>query len=101
MIEIEVVERDGSGYLAPRAQRLEQFEERAPEVAGAILAVGNALRAELDAGSGASSGSGWAMDGLTLSFELALEAEAGVVIARAKTTATFTVEISWKRESTG
>jgi len=100
MLQIEVIERDASGYLSPRAARLDDFGKRAPEIADGILSVADLLRAELDAKAAESTTttSAWRMDSLTLSFELALEAEAGIVIARAKTSATFAVEISWSRE---
>jgi hypothetical protein len=101
MVQVEVVEHDDAGYLSPRAAPLDDFRRRAPEIAEGIMTVAEVLRSQLEAKAAAhprEQRSGWAMDGLSLSFELALEAEAGVVIARAKTSATFSVEISWRRE---
>ena len=41
----------------------------------------------------------WTASEVKLSFQLALQAEAGVVIARAKTAATFSVDVVWRRRA--
>jgi hypothetical protein len=98
MIKVEVVQVGDSGYLSPSRASLEDFGRRAPEVVDSIIAVAGALGKQLDSqAADADARSRWTMDEMAVSFELALEAEAGVVIARARTSATFNVEISWRR----
>ena len=41
----------------------------------------------------------WRLEGVELKFSLDLEAEAGVVIARTKTSAGFEATLSWKSSS--
>jgi hypothetical protein len=43
----------------------------------------------------------WQLNTVELAFELALKAEAGVVIARAGTEATFSVTLTWSRGDSG
>ena len=93
---IVVPSRDDDGLIAPRgAATVEDFRKRAPEVAESIQEVAGIIQAHLDDRPQPSGA--WSMDTVSLSFELALEAGAGVVIARASTTATFSIEIGWTR----
>jgi hypothetical protein len=86
------------GLIAPRAlPRAEDFRARAPEIADSIQEIADTLQAKLGDGAAEVPAGAWAMDSVTLGFELALEAEAGVVIAKTSATATFSIKIKWTR----
>jgi Trypsin-co-occurring domain 1 len=88
---------DDKGFIAPRKlPSVEDFRERAPEIAESIREIADLMQTRLGDDEVQDPASRWSMDRVTLSFELALEAEAGVVIARASTSATFSIEISWR-----
>jgi hypothetical protein len=94
---------DDGGLLGPRAGgrattvALESFQARAPEIAGALRTVAEAMRSHLDATAAAPTGRGWGLDTVELGLDLSLEAGAGVVITRATAGATLSAKLSWKR----
>jgi hypothetical protein len=93
------------GLLGARADRVtavavESFEARAPEIGEALQKVAEAMRSHLDAA--AASGptrQGWSLDTMELALDLSLEAEAGVVITRAKAGAALSATLTWKRSN--
>ena len=88
--------RDDEGLITTRAApQVEDFRERAPEIAASIQEIAGTIQDQLRTSSAPADG--WGMDSVKLSFELALEAGAGVVIAKTSATATFSIEITWKR----
>jgi hypothetical protein len=77
---------------------LEKFAARVDELGASIGEIAERLRGRLEAELAAEDeGPSWMLDEVELSFSLDLEAEAGVVVAKAKTTAGFEVVLTWKR----
>jgi hypothetical protein len=87
---------DESGNLAGSSLR-EKFADRAEELGSSVGQIANELWARLDAELHASPESDWNLKTVELKFSLDLEAETGVVLARAKATAGFEVSLSWQR----
>ena len=79
------------------AKLLERFGDRIEELGSSLGEIANDLRAQLDATLDRDDGSGWGLEEVQLSFSLDLEAEAGVVVAKAKTAAGFEVALTWRR----
>lgn len=76
----------------------ERFTERVDELGESIGEIAGRLRSRLDAELADERNAGWSLGEVTLTFSLDLEAEAGVVVAKAKTSAGFEVALTWKRE---
>lgn len=100
---VQVVPRETTtdGYLAPPTPvGPESFSKRAADIADGVALVANSVYADLEAKlEEQKKATGFALDAIELKFSLDLEAEAGVVIARAKTTAGFEATLSWKRRT--
>ena len=95
-----VVKRTGDGRVAdlgPRVDFPAEFRKRAPELGESIGEVANLLRDALEKRIQEKEPSAWALHGIELKFSMDLEAEAGVVITRAKASAGFDVTLSWAR----
>jgi len=75
----------------------ESFASRAAELADTITGVSADLRDHLEANMAGEDTHLWRLASVQLSFELALQAEAGVVIARASTGATFSATLTWSK----
>ena len=97
-IEVAVTRvTDDDGLITSNKPTFESFRDRAPELAEGIREIAGALQNRLDQPSASTTATDWSMDGVKLTFALALEAGAGVLIARTSASATFSVEISWTR----
>lgn len=79
----------------------ERFADRVQELGASLGRIANDLRAQLDATLVEERGAGWRLDEVGLTFSLDLEAEAGVVVAKAKTSAGFEAALTWKRVAEG
>lgn len=75
----------------------EAFAARSEEIVDSIVSVSRRIQAELDKRYDSSSSTEWALDSLELNFELAVQAESGVIIAKASAGATFSVKLSLKK----
>ena len=75
----------------------ERFKTRVQELGDSIGEIANDLRARLDVALDHPDDSNWALDQVVLSFSLDLEAAAGVVVAKAKTSAGFEAQLTWSR----
>jgi Trypsin-co-occurring domain 1 len=96
-IYVEVTPRDSSGDLSASVlPKKENFQDRAVEVADTLAAIAAVFQSRLEAGLKDTGGSAWALDEVELSFSIALEADVGVVLARASTKAEFEAKLSWK-----
>ncbi len=76
---------------------VERFEDRVNELGASLGEIANRLRDQLDATLAESDDAGWRLNEVELSFSLDLEAEAGVVVAKASTTAGFEASLTWSR----
>lgn len=99
-ILVEVRPASVSGDVARRSPVApESFGSRAGEIADAITDVAEKLRDHLEDNMAAEDSHLWQLATVQLGFELALKAEAGVVIARASTGATFSATLTWSKEA--
>lgn len=87
---------DSAGDLAGRTLT-EKFKERVHELGASLGDIANQLRDQLEQQLHEQEDAGWHLEEIGLKFSLDLEAEAGVVVARAATTAGFEASLSWKR----
>jgi hypothetical protein len=95
-IMVEVQPRSVSGDLAPRAAVPEQFRERAGEIADSVAEIADQFRSRLARVLHRPDKPGWGVDSVEIGFNLAIRAEAGVVIAKASTSATFSAKLTLK-----
>lgn len=97
-IQVVVVPDPASaGQLAP-GRSWEALEDRIGEIGTSVGAIATQLRERLEATLDDPAVEAlWRIDTVTLAFSLDLAAEAGVIVARAKTTAGFEVSITWSR----
>ncbi len=73
----------------------ERFEDRVDELGASIGQIAQRLRRRLESDLGEEWPAGWRLGEVRISFSLDLEAEAGVVVAKARTTAGFEVSLRW------
>jgi Trypsin-co-occurring domain 1 len=72
------------------------FQDRVDELGDSLNEIAERLRTRLpDLAQNAELG--WDLDQVTLSFSLDLQAEAGVILARASSKAGFQATLTWKR----
>ena len=95
-ILLEVRSASESGDLGPGGPALEQFSRRAGEIAESIAKIAEEFRSRLKKTLHKPEESGWRTESIELGFEIAVQAEAGVVIARAVGGATFTAKLTLK-----
>ncbi len=92
---LEVSPRPGSGGdLAPRAAMPEDFRRRAGEIADSVAGVADEFRSRLASVVAQPSSSRWGVESIEIGFEIAVQAETGVVIAKASSSATFSVSLT-------
>ncbi len=97
-ILVEVLPANVSGDVARRRPAVpESFASRAGEVTDTIAEVAEKLRDHLEATMVPEESQLWPLSTVQLGFELALQAGAGVIIARASTEATFSVTLTWSK----
>lgn len=91
-IHVEVVPApDRRGDLA--APLVERLSDRIDDVTAAVDAIAERVAARFDRLRKARGD--WALEEVSMEFSLDLEAEAGVLVARATTTAAFAVTLTW------
>ncbi len=101
-ILVEVRPADVSGDIARRRPAVpEAFASRAGEVTDAITDVADKLRDHLEANLAADDSHRWQLTAVELGFQLALRADAGVILARAGTEATFSATLTWSKGASG
>jgi|SRR5919108_6190934 hypothetical protein len=94
-IKVQVVSPD-TGEVAFGPGRLPSFAERVSELGDSLNEIAAALRERLGE-LGEKTEEGWDLDQVNLTFSLDLQAEAGVIIARASSRAGFQAALTWKR----
>jgi hypothetical protein len=100
-ILLEVRPKSVSGDLGPGGAELERFRHRAGEIADSIAKIAEEFRARLEKSLHKHDGGGWHTDSVELGFDIAVQAQAGVVIARAVTGATFSAKLTLKASADG
>ncbi len=96
-IIVRVVPDPARAGEATGAQLTERFADRVHELGASLGEIANELRGELERTLEQEPRDGWRLDEVALTFSLDLEAEAGVVVAKAKTSAGFEALLTWKR----
>lgn len=93
-------------YVAPDPKRVgetsgrrkaERFADRVHDLGQNLGNIANDLRKQLDETLQDDDRNGWGLDEVKLSFSLDLQAEAGVVMAKATTAAGFEASLTWVR----
>jgi hypothetical protein len=92
-ILLEVRPTQSSGDLAPRAVVPEEFKSRASEIADSIAEVVDHFRSRLGKVLHQRDDSGLRIGTIEIQFGIAVQAEAGVVIAKATAGATFSAKL--------
>jgi len=95
-ILLEVQPRSVSGELGPNVGVPESFTRRAGEVADSIAEIASQFRSRLEKRLDRPSDHGWRMDAIELMFGITVQAEAGVVITKATSAATFSAKLTLK-----
>ncbi len=98
-IMVQVVPTAGAAGEIGGPRVPEKFAARVKELGASIADVANELRQELERNIATQPDTEWTLDEVALAFSLDLEAEAGVVITKAKTTAGFEATLTWKRKT--
>ncbi|KAB8183912.1 hypothetical protein FH608_048640 [Nonomuraea phyllanthi] len=95
---LEVRPSEVSGDLKPRVPELpEKFGARAQEIADSIGAVADELRSRLERIlDRPAHPKAWGVESIEIGFDIAVQAETGVVIAKASTEATFSARLVLK-----
>lgn len=92
-ILLEVRAAAVSGDLGPRPVVPEEFQARAGEIADSIAEVADHFRSRLKKVLGRQDDSGLRVGSVEIEFGIAVQAEAGVIIAKATAGATFTTRL--------
>ncbi len=85
----ELIDLGGGGFV-------ERFQDRATELGNAIREISHTLASQFP-DPAATLDASWQVDQIELSVSLDLEAEAGVILAKTKTTAGFDLTFTWSR----
>ncbi|WP_409060990.1 CU044_2847 family protein [Streptomyces sp. SYP-A7185] len=92
-ILLEVQPRSVSGDLAPRFAVPEQFERRAGEIADSVAQVAEQFRSRLEQVLRPSE-AGWGVESIEVGFDISVQADVGVIIAKATSGATFSARLT-------
>src|SRR5579859_5067884 len=96
VILLEVRPAATSGDLGPGAAIPEKFTARAAEIADSIADVVEHFRSRLGAALHHQDRSGWQAGSIEIGFDIAVQAETGIVIAKATAGATFSAKLVLK-----
>lgn len=101
-IFIEVDDDDSGGRDLAGRRRLEDFADRAGEIASSISDVARALQAHLDRLDAPAEGRrSWATDRVEVTFGVDVKAETSVVLAKTTGGCNFSVKVTWARDASG
>jgi hypothetical protein len=95
-IRVEVVSPDTGEAAFGRPDAMPDFKERAGDIGKSLNEIAVALREHLHE-LGQRAQDGWDLDEVQLGFSLELQAETGVIVARASSRAGFQANLTWKR----
>jgi hypothetical protein len=99
-IYVEVVPHPGqAGDLSP-ADLMDKMSSRVGELGQALAMLASQLRETMERQLTEPADSRWPLMSVSLEVSINLEAEAGVVIARAKSGAAFQATLTWSRQET-
>lgn len=96
-IRVEVVPPPGmAGDLGP-GDLVDKFSGRAGELGSALATVAAELRHSFESQIAEPPGGQWALAEVSVQMSINLEAEAGVIISKAKAGAAFQATLTWSR----
>lgn len=95
-ILLEVRPQSTSGDLAPHIVAPEEFRRRAAEIAESVAETADEFRSKLARTLKRPSETGWSVESVEIGFQIAVQAEAGVIIAKATAGTTFSVRLTLK-----
>jgi hypothetical protein len=96
-IRVEVVPPPGQiGDLGP-GDLVDKFSGRAAELGNALAGVAAELRHSFESRIAEPPGGQWTLAEVSVQMSINLEAEAGVIISRAKAGAAFQATLTWSR----
>lgn len=96
---IQVVnESDGLEEYSSRRTKPQQLADRAEEIGSAIVLFRSSIEEHIAAAAEPRIESVWTLAGLELAVSLDVEAEAGVIFARAKSAAGLELTLKWERK---
>jgi len=72
----------------------EDFKRRAAEIADSVADIADQFRSRLGRVLHPPTDAGWGIQSIEIGFDLAVQAEAGVIIAKATTSATFSARVT-------
>jgi hypothetical protein len=98
-ILVRVVPPPGEEGNLSGGAMVDQFAQRVDELGHSITEIAAQLRRRLETELAEQAPSAWQLNEIGLSFSLDLQAETGVVVAKAKTAAGFEVTLNWTRGS--
>lgn len=96
---IEVNPNSTSGDLAPRAVLTEEFRQRAAEIADSVALVADQFKSRFKSVMHPPAVEPWNVGSVKIEFKVAVQAETGIVIAKASTSATFSVTLTLEPQS--
>lgn len=98
-IYVEVVPDPGyAGDLSP-SQLVDKFSGRVGELGRALVSVATQLRDTFESQLAEPTDGRWGLGEVSLQMSINLEAEAGVIISRAKAGAAFQATLTWSRRT--
>ena len=92
-ILLEVLPSGGSGDLGPRIAVPEDFRARAGEIAQSLADIVEDFRSKFERAFAQRKQDVWGVGSIEIAFQIAVEAEAGIVIARTTAGATFSAKL--------
>lgn len=95
-IKVEVVSPDTGEAAFGRPKAMPDFKERAGDIGRSLNEIAAALREHLHE-LGRRAQDGWDLDEVQLAFSLELQADAGVIVARASAKTGFQANLRWTR----
>ncbi|WP_162834444.1 CU044_2847 family protein [Amycolatopsis circi] len=93
---LEVNPQQGSGDLAPQKSGPEDFRKRASEIAASVGEVADEFRSNLGDLMDKSPDKSWNVDAIEIAFGITVQAETGILIAKASAGTTFSAKLTFK-----
>lgn len=97
-VKVKVTSEGGEELTWPRGKPLPSFADRADELGDSLNEIAERLRGRLHELERQPRDE-WDLDQVSLTFSLDLQADAGVIVARASTKAGFQATLTWKRSA--
>lgn len=94
VIETVEVDRSGNRQISTRAQPVEFLRDRRDDIQAAVVEAAGVIQESVE---GVADKAGWHISKVEATFGIALRVEAGVIISRVATDASFQVTVTVER----